>query len=208
MLPASFTGEEAEGRFVDMEYLYNEFYNLKKVGAASQIRESLKEQGGYLSYLQNFDHFHEIPQNIKEKEYRKYRRYLDALMGYLSDFFTRTQPLADFSIVEKQINDDFNYKWKEGTIRGWEKEQESRAENGAAHYFCQACDKNFSNDNTYIVVSESRGPFQREEAQEEPGVVGDDKSGRETGRAFNGGGQDGEPEQRLFQGRAEERACV
>ena len=86
------------------------------------------QNGGYLWYLQNFDHFHEIPQKVKEKEYRKYRRYLDALMNYLSDFFMRTQPLADFAIVEKQIYDDFNYKWNEGTIRGWEKEPDLKVD--------------------------------------------------------------------------------
>jgi hypothetical protein len=28
---AQFTGEESDGRFVDMENLYNQFFNLKKV---------------------------------------------------------------------------------------------------------------------------------------------------------------------------------
>lgn len=64
----------------------------------------MKINGGYLWYLQNFDHFYEIPMNLKQKEYRKYRRYLDEIIDYLSDFFKRAQPLADYSIVEKQIS--------------------------------------------------------------------------------------------------------
>lgn len=87
--------------------------------------------------------------NLKQKEHRKYRRYLDALIEYLSEFFRRTQPLADYSIVEKQINDDFAYKWKEGTVRGWEQLPDA-AENDPA-LFCDACDKNFANVNTYMV---------------------------------------------------------
>ena len=30
------------------------------------------------------------------------------------------QPLTDFELVKKQIKEDFDYRWKEGTIRGWD----------------------------------------------------------------------------------------
>jgi len=47
---AQFTGEEANGKFVDMHNLYLEFINLKK------IKESYESQvGDYLWYLQHFD---------------------------------------------------------------------------------------------------------------------------------------------------------
>jgi splicing factor 3A subunit 3 len=127
-----------------MESLYTEFLNLKKV------KESMKVSGGYIWYLQNFDHFHEIPVNVKEREYRKYRRYLDSLQMYLSDFFRRAQPLAEFGIVEKQINDDFAFKWKEGTIRGWESTLNNPSTEQS--FYCDACDKNFYNENSYIVI--------------------------------------------------------
>lgn len=45
--------------------------------------------------------FHEIPFSLKEKELKKYKRYLTNLRDYLRDFFKRTQPLTDFSVVEQ-----------------------------------------------------------------------------------------------------------
>lgn len=147
------------------------FFNLKKVGPPliTQIRDNMKVTGGYLWYLQNFDHFHEIPVNLKQKEYRKYRRYLDALIEYLSDFFRRTQPLADFSIVEKQINDDFAYKWKEGTVRGWEQLPDAASSDPALH--CDVCEKQFTNVNTYMVCCSDLGTPLRQETQEKSRVI-------------------------------------
>jgi len=40
--------------------------------------------------------------NLKEKYFSRYSKYLELMMEYLTNFFKRTQPLADFSIVEKQ----------------------------------------------------------------------------------------------------------
>lgn len=76
--------------------------------------------GDYLWYLQNFDLFHEIPYNLKEKEYSKYRRYLRNTYEYLKAFFKKNQPLVDFNLVDQQIKEDFEFKWKEGSVRGWE----------------------------------------------------------------------------------------
>lgn len=105
------------------------------------------KSSGYLWYLQNFDHFHEIGINLKEKNFNKYKKYQNNQNVYQSDFFKRTQPLQDFSMVENQINDDFEHKWKEGTIRGWEKKENVINEE---HLFCKACQKYFANENTYI----------------------------------------------------------
>lgn len=84
--------------------------------------------GDYLWYLQNFDLFHEIPLNLKEKDCKKYKRYLKNLFEYLKDFFKRVMPLVDYSVVDQQFKEDFEFKWKEGTIRGWEqKDNENRS---------------------------------------------------------------------------------
>jgi len=55
--------------------------------------------------------------------------------------------LQDFSVVENQINDDFELKWKEGTIRGWEKKDNVIIEQ---HLYCRPCQKYFSNENTFL----------------------------------------------------------
>lgn len=162
--PPAFSGEESDGKYVDMEVLYQEFLNLKK------IRESVEQPGGYIWYLQNFDHFHEIPINLKQRLLRPYRRYLNHLANYLGEFFKKTQPLADFEIVEKQFENDFEHKWNEGTVRGWEGcgAPEDHNNNGPGEHngkhgdhdsqkdsalFCEACAKQFTNQNVYVVSS-------------------------------------------------------
>lgn len=162
--PPAFSGEESDGKYVDMEVLYHEFLNLKK------IREAVEQPGGYIWYLQNFDHFHEIPINLKQRLLRPYRRYLNNLVEYLTEFFKKTQPLADFEIVEKQFENDFEHKWNEGTVRGWEgcgpsDEHLGNDHNGPLGHqgnhdsqkdsalFCEACAKQFTNQNVYVVAS-------------------------------------------------------
>lgn len=49
------------------------------------------------------------------------------------------------------IDEDFNYRWKEGTIRGWEKKEETKEDIHNNPLYCNACAKLFSNENTYIV---------------------------------------------------------
>jgi len=138
-----FTGEEANGKFVDMHNLYLEFINLKK------IKESYESQvGDYLWYLQHFDQFQEISYSAKDKEFAKYKRYLKNVAEYLKDFFCRTQPLTDFSVIEAQYKEDFEYRWKEGTIRGWEKKDIKEIKNDPL--FCQACQKLFTNEHTFV----------------------------------------------------------
>ena len=88
------------------------------------------------------------------------------MLEYLRDFFKRVQPLTDFNVVELQISiilfykkklkiifldEDFNYRWKEGTIRGWEKKEESKEDVHNNPLYCNACVKLFSNENTYVV---------------------------------------------------------
>ena len=54
--PPNFTGEEHNGKYLDMHQLYNEYVNIKKF----KLSEDYKI-GDYMWYLQNFDQFHQIP---------------------------------------------------------------------------------------------------------------------------------------------------
>lgn len=42
-------------------------------------------------------------------------------------------PLVDFSVVDQQFKEDFEFKWKEGTIRGWEQKEN---ENKSKELYC------------------------------------------------------------------------
>ena len=136
-----FSAEESNGKYIDLHNLYQELNNIKGLKYSEEYKI-----GDYLWYVQNFDQFHEIPFRIKEKEVRKYRRYLKNLIEYLRDFFKRTQPLTDYSIVEAQIKEDFEYRWKEGTVRGWEKKEEVQRD----QHFCAVCQKQFANQGTFF----------------------------------------------------------
>jgi hypothetical protein len=99
---------------------------------------------------------------LKEKEYKKYKRYLRNLADYLRDFFKRTQPLTDFSQVESQhgnylrkgidvvVDQDFEYRWKEGTVRGWEKKEEDQTDIEKNALYCAPCRKLFTNSNVFV----------------------------------------------------------
>lgn len=54
----------------------------------------------YEEYLLTFDQLYEIPFSLKEKEYKKYRRYLKNVVAYLKDYFKRVYPLEDFKIID------------------------------------------------------------------------------------------------------------
>jgi len=73
---------------------------------------------------------------------------LKNLVEYLKDFFKRTQPLTDFLIIEKQIREDFEYRWKEGTVRGWEKRDLKDIKNNPL--YCPACQKLFQNEHVFV----------------------------------------------------------
>jgi splicing factor 3A subunit 3 len=138
-----FTGEEANGKFVDLHHLYLEFTNLKKIKEHQEYKV-----GDYLWYLQHFDQFHEIPTSFKENDFSKYKRYLQNMAEYLKDFFHRVQPLTDFTVIDAQHKEDFEYRWKEGTIRGWEKRDIKDIKNNPL--YCQACRKLFTNEHTFV----------------------------------------------------------
>jgi len=56
--------------------------------------------------------------------------------------------LTDFNIIEKQNKEDFEYRWKEGTLRGWEKRDLQDIKNNPL--FCQACQKLFHNEHVFV----------------------------------------------------------
>ena len=63
-------------------------------------------------------------------------------------FYQKVYPLTDFQVVQDQFNQDFNYKWQEGTIKGWENNNNNYNYNNEKMY-CEICQKQFMNVNTY-----------------------------------------------------------
>ncbi|KAK5087655.1 Pre-mRNA-splicing factor sap61 [Exophiala xenobiotica] len=144
-----FTGEESNGRFLDLVALHEDYLNLPNVKRLS-----------YLQYLDNFDAFEppRMPIKRQNKVNDRYLKYVGNLASYLEGFVRRTRPLDDLAKLFQKIDRDFDIDWEAGKVPGWTKET---AQNGAAAtsgpqtegtgegVWCADCEKEFNNQNVY-----------------------------------------------------------
>jgi len=105
----TFSAEEGHGRYLDLHRHYMNFCNIKK----------LRKADDYLSWLQHFDKFSQVPLYVKQS--KRYEEYLEELADYLIDFFKRTQPLLDFDKSIKDPTEEmFESEWQNASLFGWE----------------------------------------------------------------------------------------
>lgn len=119
-LDLSFTGEESNGKFLDLHELYFEYINIKGI-----------EKISYLIFLDRFDRFKYIPSSSKSEAFES---YLVKLVTYLRSWIRRAQPLFNLEELEDQITSQFNIDWAEGKCIGFEREA-SKSDS----LFCLAC---------------------------------------------------------------------
>ncbi len=110
-----FSGEEVFGKFLDLNENFQRFSNLPNIGVVDQ---------DYLQYLDKFNSFFYIPESAKGS--KQYKQYLDELWTYLSNFFIKIQPLANFEEISAEWSKEFDEKWKEGKISGWKSRPSAR----------------------------------------------------------------------------------
>ena len=140
-----FTGEEGNGRFLDLTSLHENYLNLPNVKRLS-----------YLQYLDYFDAFEppRMPIKRQNKVSDTYLKYVTDLDNYLESFVRRTRPLDDLVKLFTRLDRDFETAWETGSVPGWPK-QESKAENGpqtegsGSGIWCVDCEKEFTNPNVY-----------------------------------------------------------
>ena len=132
-LSSIFTGEERNGRFLDLYRNYDEAINL------------VNENGGsldYLKFLKIFDKPAEyIPEN--KRSTAAYSQFLDNLLNYLVDFVSRTRPISGLNEeeVEKSLKElEFRHKIEEDEI--WSSAK-------STNLFCGPCDKLFTNASVF-----------------------------------------------------------
>ena len=114
--------EEKKGRFVDLQRNYNEYQNLK------MKKNEKPYSDDYISYIENFERFDEIPVFAKKTNYKQ---YLENLFTYLINFFKNSKPLIDHSNISGDMEAKFEEEWKNGTMPGWEEElKKLRVEQG------------------------------------------------------------------------------
>lgn len=111
-----FSGEESYGRYLDLHVFHDMFVNLKGVFRMD-----------YLEYIVRFDRLFDISRDVKATA--PYRKYLDALLGYLTGFYSRTYPLYNIDEDMKNVALQFEQPWSEGSAPGWPKEEATVANN-------------------------------------------------------------------------------
>ncbi|KAM3480062.1 hypothetical protein MY8738_005119 [Beauveria namnaoensis] len=168
-----FSGEEAYGRFFDLNSAYDAYLNLPNV-----------KRSNYLQYLEIFDHFTPGQGGLKraDKMTDQYFSYVGGLADYLESFLRRTRPLEDVDKILSSFDDDFDAQWQKDEVEGW---QHTAPANGSATnlsspdaVWCEDCEKEFKNENVYknhltgrkhIKAAEQRKARQNESAHNSTG---------------------------------------
>ncbi|TVU35501.1 hypothetical protein EJB05_17394 [Eragrostis curvula] len=103
---------EAFGRYLDLHELYNEFIN-SKFGTRME----------YSAYVGTFTQTEKISRNHKAT--RQYREYLEHILEYLTSFVYRIEPLQDTEKIFAKLENEFEERWANGEVPGWESESVS-----------------------------------------------------------------------------------
>lgn len=113
--PLEFSGEEANGRYLDLHAFYNRFIN-----------SPFGTQMDYGEYLSTFAEFSLISRSKKFS--KAYSDYLSALLEYLQGFHKRTQPLIFLETILRKASEEFAEQWNAGVIQGWEDKGQVRVQ--------------------------------------------------------------------------------
>lgn len=128
-LDRMFTGEEALGRYFDMNGLHAQYNNLPGVTRVS-----------YLQFLDNFDAFAGIPRQRKLAG-DKYKSYLEAVLEYLKDYSSRAYPLEDPEEVEEYAFERFEKAWRAKEVTSWQTDNSKQGGNTQGEeIWCEACE--------------------------------------------------------------------
>eukprot|EP00741_Cyanophora_paradoxa_P005594 tig00000912_g5422.t1 len=150
-----FTAEENFGKNLDLHSHFNRYLNLK---AFEKLQPGFtRDKFDYMTYVERLDKFAECPRSAKLT--LEYKAYLEDLYLYIREFAERAMPLTNHEKVVKQVDADFEERWRNRQILGWFDEKRLRGgeddgeRTGGAPaqegIFCSACKKNFGNQNVY-----------------------------------------------------------
>ncbi|KAK4040869.1 hypothetical protein C8A01DRAFT_35139 [Parachaetomium inaequale] len=145
IVESMFSGEEAYGRFFDLHNCHDAYLNLPNA-----------KRLGYMQYLEAFDNFQPGQGGVKraDKLTDPYFKYLGDLMGYLESFMRRTRPLENIDQVLDGWQQEFEAAWEKGEVQGWQtdtagKTAAERTLSTPEAVWCEACEKEFKNENVY-----------------------------------------------------------
>jgi splicing factor 3A subunit 3 len=141
-----FSGEEAYGRFFDLNIPHESYLNLPNV-----------KRLNYLQYLEAFDNFAPGYGGVKrsDKLTDQYFKYVGELADYLESFMRRTRPLENTDKVLAEFDKEFEAAWEKDEVPGWETAKPAtngtvaRDLSSAEAVWCEDCEKEFKNPNIY-----------------------------------------------------------
>ncbi|KAK4896859.1 hypothetical protein LTR28_001795, partial [Elasticomyces elasticus] len=143
-----FTGEEAFGKFLDLNPLYDQFLNLPGVKGVKHVT--------YLTYLTLFDIFTppDCPVRRLDKMTETYFNYLRTLAFYLESFMRKIKPLEDLDRLFTTFDQEFAQLWEQDNVPGWETNESSAkagpiTEDTGEGVWCADCEKAFKTDGVY-----------------------------------------------------------
>jgi splicing factor 3A subunit 3 len=118
-----FSGEEARGRFLDLNAPFDSYINLKSINRIN-----------YLAYITTFDKFSTVPADTRKSA--AYKKYLVDLVEYLSGFCARAMPLLDVDAAREEAAKD---------AEEWAREEvQAVREKAVPELFCAPCGKQFA----------------------------------------------------------------
>lgn len=146
IVESMFSGEEAYGRYFDLHACHESYLNLPNV-----------KRLAYLQYLEVFDNFAAVAGGLKrsDKLTDQYFKYVGELMEYLESFMRRTRPLENIEKVFASWDKEFEDSWQKDEIQGWQLETAAipsgtnRTLSTPDAVWCDACEKDFKNENVY-----------------------------------------------------------
>lgn len=136
-LSSIFTGEERNGRFLDLYRIYDEAINFKTGENVLPL--------DYLKFLQVFDRPADyIPESKRSSA--AYSAYLDNLLSYLTDFVQRTRPISGLTEEETNLKELESRHSSEKDELLNSLGDDTSNNNGL---FCGPCDKLFTNASVF-----------------------------------------------------------
>jgi len=147
IVESMFSGEEAYGRFFDLHACHESYLNIPNV-----------KRLAYLQYLEAFDNFTVGAGGLKrsEKLTDQYFKYVGELMAYLESFIRRTRPLENVDKVLAGWDKEFEEAWEKDEVQGWQMDTTTSKSNGTSRklsspdaVWCDACEREFKNNNVY-----------------------------------------------------------
>ncbi|KAM9960388.1 hypothetical protein ACTFIW_009527 [Dictyostelium discoideum] len=158
----SFTGNEMNGKFLDLNENYEKYINLS-------FNRNKSINLDYLTYLTTYYKFQY--NDINRMKSTQYKDYLESVYKYLIHFIERTQPLFELQSSITKSENEFIEKWNNNEFDPIDNNNNNNNNNSNVNsnnnqddkLFCKACKKLFTSENVFNGHLKGKKHIQNEE---------------------------------------------